>query len=384
MTVLRQHKKRIVLPLIVVTVLLGIIYCRQVPRSNRLLTVLSTMEESTKVLIKSRTHSESVQATLGPGYKVETLTRLGSDLKFDQQSCPTGSVMINSTLANSSPLHDDCPTLFIVGAKKGGTTSLIQYLSKHPDFEGPSLHKGIQSGGTQFFNKKFEKQTWEKYLTNFPTESGRRFMTGESTVGYLVHCSVPQRIFEYCGRQAKIVMLLRNPIDRFVSNFQMRIRVAKRYKDKYIAEFVNHDVYLHGTNREHSAATSQDLLHRRISLRCELSPGESMIYEGLYYIHLMNWLCNFPAENIMIVNSEQFFQNTSTILKQTFQFLGLNLPPEESYKRIAAKVYNRARSADFPSHQQLTEVLRRKLRMVYEPFNKALFELLDWNDLEWT
>jgi len=398
---------RVVLPFVMATVLLAGIYSRQAPRRSRQLSgenlprtltnpheyhgldnlsFLSIVkEESAKEVPvnKTHTHLDSVQATLRPDYKFETLTRFGSDLKFDQQSCPTDSIMTNSTLANSPPLHDDCPTLFIVGARKGGSTSLIQYISRHPEFKGVNLHGGIQAGGTHFFNRKIEKQTWENYLSQFPTESGRKLMTGESTVAYLVDCLVPRRILEYCGRQAKIVMLLRNPIDRFVSNFQMRVRVRRYGKNKHMAEFVRHelDAYRHGTNRRGNA---KDLLHGWTSLRCKFSPSENMIYEGSYYIHLMNWLCNFPAENIMIINSEQFFHNTSTILKQVFRFLGLKLLPEESYKAISAKVYNSGRYAGIPPHQQLTKEDRNKLRKVFEPFNEALFELLDWSAVEWT
>jgi len=208
-------------------------------------------------------------------------------------------------------------------------------------------------------------------------------MTGESTVAYLVDCLVPRRILEYCGRQAKIVMLLRNPIDRFVSNFQMRVRVRRYGKNKHMAEFVRHelDAYRHGTNRRGNA---KDLLHGWTSLRCKFSPSENMIYEGSYYIHLMNWLCNFPAENIMIINSQEFFQNTHKIVKQVFQFLGLrSLPDDETYKMSVAKVYNHGRYADVPPHQQLTKEDRNKLRKVFEPFNKALFGLLDWSGVEW-
>ena len=356
------------------------------------LPVLSTVkEESAKevLVVKARTHSDSVQATLRPDYKTETLTRFGSDLKFDQQSCPTDSIMTNSTLANSSPLHDDCPTLFIVGARKGGSTSLLKYISQHPEFKGALLDRGLHSGETMFFRKKFKNLAWEEYMSWFPTESGRRLMTGESSVAYLVDCLVPRRIFEYCGRQAKIVMLLRNPVDRFISNFQMRVRVRRIGKDRHLAEFIQHglDVFLYGTNRKGSATTKQYLHHGWSSFRCKFPSAKNMIYEGIYYIHLMNWLCNFPAENIMIINSEEFFQNTHRILKQVFQFLGLrSLPDDETYKMSVAKVYNHGRYADVPPHQQLTKENRNKLRMVYKPFNEALFEMLNWTrgDIEWT
>ena len=331
-------------------------------------------------------NSAAMETTLAPSYK--TLTRLGSDLKFDKRSCPSKSIMTNSTLINSSPLHNNCPTLFIVGARKAGTTSLIQYLSKHPDFEGARLDRGPQAGETFFFHKTFETKPWEEYLAYFPSDSG--VMTGESSVGNFVHCLVPGRIYSYCGRQAKIVVLLRNPVDRFVSNFRMRARIGGYGMGKLrqpIGKFIRNeldDFFSTATGKKLSTLQVEDVRDGWASLRCKFLPAKNMFYEGLYYVHLKNWLCNFPAENILILNSEEFFQKTTKILKQVFQFLGLSSLPEESYKTTATAVYNQGSYKNIPPHQQLTEVHRSKLRMAYKPFNEALFQLVDWRNMKWT
>ena len=328
----------------------------------------------------------TMETTLVPGYKTETLTRLGSDLKFDKRSCPSESIITNSTFINSSPLHNNCPTLFILGARKAGTTSLIQYLSKHPNFEGARLDRGPQAGETFFFHKTFETKPWEEYLAYFPSGSG--VMTGESSVGNFVHCLVPGRIYSYCGRQAKIVVLLRNPVDRFVSNFRMRARIGGYGMGKLrhpIGKFIKNeldDFFSTATGKKLSTLQVKDVRHGWASLRCKFLPAKNMFYEGIYYVHLKNWLCNFPAENILILNSEEFFQKTAKILKQVFQFLGLSSLPEESYNATA--VYNQGNYKNIPPHQRLTEAYRSKLRLAYKPFNEALFQLLDWRNMRWT
>lgn len=328
----------------------------------------------------------TMETTLAPGYKTETLTRLGSDLKFDKQSCPSESIITNSTIINSSPLHNTCPTLFILGARKAGTTSLIQYLSKHPNFEGARLDRGPKAGETFFFHKTFETKPWEEYLAYFPSGSG--VMTGESSVGNFVHCLVPGRIYSYCGRQAKVVVLLRNPVDRFVSNFRMRARIGGYGMGKLrqpIGKFIKNelgDFFSTATGKKLSTLQVKDVRHGWASLRCKFLPAKNMFYEGLYYVHLKNWLCNFPAENILILNSEEFFQKTAKILKQVFQFLGLSSLPEESYNATA--VYNQGSYKNIPPHQRLTETYRSKLRLAYKPFNEALFQLLDWRNMRWT
>jgi len=86
-----------------------------------------------------------------PSQPVLTLTRLGSELEFDYSSCPSSSVMLNSTQLNAASLHDDFPHVFIIGAHKEGNTAMYHYFSGHPDFGGVRLDKGPSAGETLNF-----------------------------------------------------------------------------------------------------------------------------------------------------------------------------------------------------------------------------------------
>ena len=317
---------------------------------------------------------------LDPRYRTETLTRLGSDLYFDVESnCPANSVR-RENHANFTPFHLDCPTLFLVGARKGGTSSLYHYLSKHPDFEGTRLDQGPKVGETFYFSSHYETVSWDRYLQLFPSDT---VMTGDASVGNLVHCEVPKRLFESCGKQAKVVMLFRNPVDRFVSNFLMRARlnimriqnttsistVLKLQLDKFFHEALGRHIDVTKFAKEWS------------KLRCLFEPAMNMVWEGAYYVHLLNWLCNFPPENILILNSEEFYRKPSVILDQVFQFLGLKRLNSETYEWITAVVYNKGKR-DVPAQQKLTEMDRKKLLGAYKQFNVALLELLDWKEVD--
>ena len=51
-------------------------------------------------------------------------------------------------------MHSDCPTLFVVGAPKGGTTSMLEFVSMHPGFEGAGLRKkGFARGEIFYFTR---------------------------------------------------------------------------------------------------------------------------------------------------------------------------------------------------------------------------------------
>jgi len=143
-------------------------------------------------------------------------------------------------------------------------------------------------------------------------------MSGESSVTYLVHCQVPQRIFSSCGMQAKIVMLLRNPIDRFVSNFLMRVRVSDY--GNTITEITPIRSIMEEEMRSFHSIMSNisfpNVQQGWKNILCKFRPTESMIFEGMYYVHLLNWMCNFPAENILIINSEEFSTSWYSIFRK--------------------------------------------------------------------
>ncbi len=314
---------------------------------------------------------------LDPRYRTSTLTRLGTDLNFDESSCPANSLLSKHQMTNGTPLHLDCPTLFLVGARKGGTTSLYQYLSKHPDFEGVKLEKGPGAGETFHFSSRYDRESWEVYLNRFPSDG---VMTGDSSVGNFVRCEVPQRLFESCGKQAKIVMLLRNPIERFVSNFLMRVRTGTRHLHNSSALRTSLKVHL---DEFLSAALSNKVDVARMpeqweKLLCLFGPSANLIFEGLYYVHLNNWLCNFPAENILVVNSEEFYSSSTVILSQVLEFLGLKPLDSETLSWITSTVYNKG-NYTVPIYQRLSGRDKKLLQGVYEPFNDALMKLLGWD-----
>ena len=315
---------------------------------------------------------------LDPAYH-RLLVRLGSDLKsFDVNQCPSDSLM-RDRHQDFTPMHLDCPTLFLVGARKGGTSSLYHYLSKHPDFEGTRMDGGPKVGETYYFSAFYNQKPWESYLSLFPPDG---VMTGEASVGYLVKGETPKRLYKSCGKQAKVVMLLRDPIERLKSNFMMRARLqtARVTNETSISTIVR--VHLDAFFQEVFKRTMKvkDLPAEWPKLVGLFEPSVNLVYEGLYYVHVMNWLCNFPAENILIINSEEFFRNSTKILDIVFQFLGLRTLDSTTYEWITSAVYNKGRYKHIPEYQTLSYSKKKSLLGVYKPFNRALLEFLQWNN----
>ena len=316
----------------------------------------------------------------------ESLSRLGSQLTLDYpQKCPKGSLMLDTSWRNFIPEHLDCPTLFLVGARKAGTTSLYTYLSRHPKFEGIHLDRGPMAGETFYFSAHYNDKNWgwSRYMKLFdPVQS---YMTGDSSVGNLVNCDVPERIWQSCGKQAKIVILLRDPLTRFLSNFLMRTHKGIRYynnntKASTIVE-VELQSFISAALRKHVDFTNIERYWGQF--RCLFNPSRNLVFEGLYYIHVMNWLCNFPPENILILNSEEFFKKTSVILEQVIRFLGLAQLDRDTIEFITSAVYNKG-SGPKHSHHHFSDLDRKKLMAIYKHSNRALLSLLGWGGAEWS
>ena len=322
---------------------------------------------------------ESVQksAMLGSSNEKErvTLTRLGSSLDFDPTTCPPESMVATSKLRSTKPQHNDCPTLFIVGARKGGTTSLYNYISHHPEFEGILLNKRPGIGETFYFeSKEYLKNSWSDYIAHFPP---RDIMSGDASVGNLVQCTVPERLFTSCGTQSKVVMLFRDPMARLTSNVLFR----RPPNNNLIRETSN---ALSTISSKHEFKSlmkeiKQDTVIKKwSSLLCLFVPAGNVVFEGLYYVHLLNWLCNFPPENILIINSEEFFANSSVILDQVVQFLGLKQLQWHEYEQITNKVYNEGNYSHTSKAHIMPAKMKQKLLEIYEPFNAVLLKLLEW------
>jgi len=106
------------------------------------------------------------------------------------------------------------PNFFIIGAPKCGTTALASYLSAHTDvfFSHPKE--------PTYFNQDFDEKpraahNEKEYLHLFEQADGLK-MVGEGSTRYLSSNVAVKNIMKF-NPQAKIIIMLRNPIDMYIS-----------------------------------------------------------------------------------------------------------------------------------------------------------------------
>ena len=125
------------------------------------------------------------------------------------------------------------PNFFIVGAPRSGTTSLYVYLKGHPDVFMPPEWK--EPGYFISWDYQLpERVTNERdYLGLFARADGKRAI-GEATPLYLYDPRAPSRI-KAAVPHAKIIMLLRDPIDRAYSHYLLGVRTGAEQRSFYTA-----------------------------------------------------------------------------------------------------------------------------------------------------
>lgn len=258
------------------------------------------------------------------------------------------------------------PEFVILGAQRAGTTSLYFYLAEHP-----CVAPGVLTKEVHFFDINFGKGVaW--YRTHFPTlfrkqyvklRHGFDLVTGEGTPYYLFHPHVPYRMAPILPN-AKLIVMLRNPVDRAYSHY--RHEVALGFERLSFEEALDRE-----TER------LQDEIEKiRENPSYQSFSHQHWTYQarGLYLDQLEVWHSIYPREQMLILNTEEFFSDPREGLRSVSRFLGL---PEWSPVEFPKLNAHRAGPG-------LEERIRRRLQEHFHEPNDRLFEYLGvdfgWNE----
>jgi hypothetical protein len=272
------------------------------------------------------------------GWQGKPVLRLGiRDVSHEKRDPPTERI---ETAHLRQP-----PDFIIIGTQRGGTTSLFRYLAAHPEI-GQASRKEVH-----YFDRYYENgMDW--YLAHFP-ERGQYRLVGEATPFYVFHPNAPERILETVP-QAKFILLLRNPVDRAYSQYQMK--VERGLETLPFEEAIERE--------PERLAVSDD----------PLDPAwrhHSYLARGDYVDQIKRWFDYFPRDQFSIIKSEDFFADEVGILHETQAFLGVG-----SHNPVTLKVHHQSEQAG------MDPVMRRRLAEYFAPFNQQLYDLLD-RDFGW-
>jgi hypothetical protein len=232
------------------------------------------------------------------------------------------------------------PDFVIIGAMKCGTSTLYSLLSEQ--------HPHVESAATKelsYFDLHFDRGV-EWYRSQFPSprwKDGRRSITGEATPNYLPNPSVPERMAQEIP-QARLIVLLRNPIDRAYSHYHHRL------------------------NRWRETRSFEKAIIASIEAEKTQPPDHfGYLSRGIYVDQLVSWSRFFNEEQMLVLKSEDFFERPQEIMKLVWGFLDL---PDWEFS-VA-----RARQRKGCYEQQMDPAIRVRLQDYFEPHNQRLYEYL--------
>ena len=247
------------------------------------------------------------------------------------------------------------PRFLIVGTQRGGTTSLYHYLAAHPDVRRP-VRKEIQ-----YFTLHHDRgDGW--YRAHFPVSPANRGRaTFEATPYYLFHPHAPARAAASLP-DAKIVVLLRDPVSRAFSHWQhtrMRGLEPLDFDDALDAERERLDGEL--------ARLAADP-----SYRSEAHRIWSYATRGEYATQLDRWLAVYPREQLLVMRSEDLYRRPAETHARTLEFLGLPVATLDEYVRYTRRT----------SGEEMRAATKQRLEAHFRPHNERLAALVG-PDMQW-
>ena len=271
------------------------------------------------------------------------------------------------------------PDFLIIGAQKCGTTSLYDYLVQHPQVLA-ARYKELH-----FFDYNFQKgEAW--YRRRLPSKAqmraaqktvGTRVITGEASPCYMVFPQTPERVFRFVPN-VKLIVLLRNPVDRAYSQYQMN-RNKKETKVVVNNVRTQESVLREPLSFEEALASEAE---RMIKARRDMANGDergqwfqmhSYQTRGLYAEQIERWLAHFAREQFLFLDSSQLSKNTDVVFAEVLEFLELQPLQLKKYDEKHVGTYS----------EPMNPATRQQLVDFFRPHNQKLYNLLgrrfDWD-----
>jgi hypothetical protein len=223
------------------------------------------------------------------------------------------------------------PNFFVIGAMKSGTTALYYYLEQHPAIymspvkEPNFFCSQAQNNGADSVT---DIETYQHLFRGVSDETA----VGEASHGYLYELGAAAKI-RRCVPEAKLIAILRNPIERAYSHFLHMVRTGSEPLGDFAQALREEEA---GSYKERS---SQDYIGR-----------------GFYCSQLKRYFDTFDREQIRVYLYEDLSDAPITTVQDAFRFLEVDdsFVPDVSVRRNVS---------GNPKYKTLDRLLRSQSRV---------------------
>lgn len=280
------------------------------------------------------------------------------------------------------------PAYVIIGTQKGGTSALSAILDHHPWMQATwYFEPHFFDFNTVMLNYKFRLNEPEAvckvlrtYLQkNYNLERLRKYpylMAFEKTPSYILTPNAPARIKAVIP-WAKIIVTLRNPVDRLISHHKMS--VARGWEDSTFSEHMAYDLNVlrhsgyHVLDNDPFNSTDMDPPSARALRKFKT---EGCIYRGMYARQLMPWLKHYEVgKDLLVVRYEEMRDEPRKVLNEVLDFVSA---PRYDFPDVVLDSSHSPGSSRWKKGYEpnITAEERDYLKRFYKPYNDELVELL--------
>jgi hypothetical protein len=240
------------------------------------------------------------------------------------------------------------PHFLGIGTQKGGTTTLYQMLKPHPEVFLP------ENKEVHYFTKHYSAgEDW--YVGQFEA-AGPGQLRGEITPYYLFHEAAPERIHAL-RHDMRLIALLRDPVERTLSQYFHSRRLGLEKLPLELA----------------LAAEAERLADSKSVIR---EPGcthpshqeHSYLARSRYDEQLRRYFALFGRQNVLVLRSEDLFEQPQASLVTLSAFLGIQ--PFPTSKCIPHA--NQGMGESKKVNGSIRQSLREELAGTYQWLDKEL------------
>ena len=195
------------------------------------------------------------------------------------------------------------PHFLVVGTQKGGTTTLHHLLSLHPGIFLPEVKE------VHYFSQHFHhNRQW--YADHYKSAKPGQ-VRGDITPFYLFHAAVPERIHSVLPK-ARLIALLRDPVDRLLSQYFHARRHGYEKLD-LMSALAAEEVRLSGAD---AVVRSHDGFHYSYQ-------KHSYLNRSRYELQLQRYREWFPKRQLLVLRSEDFFAHSEACWDRLLSFISV-------------------------------------------------------------